>query len=279
MRSGQVSQTALKVAATMVTLGQQPRWHRRLPADLPEMSERLVLAAGEPLYSRSLMRMSKRRWAVRLAQLGEYAQPGTFEGLGARKIFMNEQVVAALAAGATQVLVIGAGFDTLCLRLAKQYPLATFFEVDHPDTARAKRRGVDREGRPHNMHLISADLAELSLTQVLGETNQWDPKATTVAVAEGLLYYLPAAAVRQLFEHLHDMTGAKSRVAFSHIISFGRLRLARLALDIAGEPWLSSASVAELPNYLGPGWEVIATDAGRARDLEGFAAAQKIESA
>ena len=197
MREGKVSQTALKVAATMVTLGQQPRWRNRLPVGLPELSERLVLAANEPPYSRLLMRMSKRRWAVQLAQLGELAQPGTFEGLGERKIFMNHQVVAALNAGASQVLVIGAGFDTLCLRLAPLYPQASFFEIDHPDTAAAKHRGVEREGLPENMHLIAADLAHSSLAQVLEDNATWNSTATTAVVAEGLLYYLPRAGVRQ----------------------------------------------------------------------------------
>ncbi|MCX2979630.1 SAM-dependent methyltransferase [Halieaceae bacterium IMCC14734] len=275
MRTGQVSQTALKVAATMVTLAQQPRWHRKLPADLPELSERLILAAGEPLYSPTLMRITKRRWAVNFSKLAEFAQPGIFYGLGARKIFMNEKVLAALAAGATQVLVIGAGFDTLCLRLAQHHPEINFFEIDHPDTARAKRRGVEREGCPCNLQLISADLATVSLDQVLSETQQWNSQATTAAVAEGLLYYLPATAVRELFKHLHGTTGADSQVAFSHIVRFNHLRLARVALDIAGEPWLSAASVTELPRYLGPGWKVIATDAGRGRDLEGFAVVQK----
>tara|TARA_R110002072_G_scaffold81128_2_gene185799 strand:- start:363 stop:1193 length:831 start_codon:yes stop_codon:yes gene_type:complete len=275
MRTGQVSQTALKVAATMVTLAQQPRWRRKLPPDLPELSERLVLAAGEPPYTPTMMRISKRRWVVNLSQLAEHAQPGIFYGLGARKIFMNDQVLAALAAGATQVLVIGAGFDTLCLRLARHHAEVKFFEIDHPDTARAKRRGVECEGCPGNLQLISADLATASLTQVLGDTPQWDSQANTVAVAEGLLYYLPATAVRQLFEHLQRMTGASSRVAFSHIVRFNHLRLARAALEIAGEPWLSAASVSELPTYLGPGWQVIATAAGRHRDLEGFAAVEK----
>ena len=40
MQEGRVSQTALRVATTMVTLGQLPRWRRRLPAGLAELSER-----------------------------------------------------------------------------------------------------------------------------------------------------------------------------------------------------------------------------------------------
>ena len=118
MREGHVSQTALKVAATLVTLNEKRGWRERLPEGLAEISERLILAAREPIYSSAALRVAKRRWVVSLSELAERAQPGTFEGLGERKIFMNEQVLAAIAAGARQVLVIGAGFDTLCLRLA-----------------------------------------------------------------------------------------------------------------------------------------------------------------
>ena len=275
MEYGQVSQTALKVAATMITLNAKAGWAERLPEGMAELSERLILATGIYPYTSRFMRMSKRHWAVRLSEFGESVQPGVFEGLGERKIFMNEQVLAAIAAGAEQVLVIGAGFDTLCLRLAPHHPGVQFVEVDHPATAAAKARGVTDVGQPENMALVSADLGLTPLVQVMDSCAAWSPELRSVCVAEGLLYYLPRDVVLDLFQAVASVTATGSRFAFSHLVGLRQHGFARVALRLFGEPWLSASSVEELDDYMGPGWELIETRAGRPyRDLEGFAVAE-----
>ena len=275
MREGHVSQTALKVAATLVTLNEKRGWRERLPEGLAEISERLILAAREPIYSSAALRVAKRRWVVSLSELAERAQPGTFEGLGERKIFMNEQVLAAIAAGARQVLVIGAGFDTLCLRLAPLNRDLQFVEIDHPATSAAKSRGVAVEGQPENMTLVAADLGATSLSEVLESCAAWNSGERSVVVAEGLLYYLPYQAVLSLFNEVATATGSGSRLAFSHLLELGRHGLARAALRLSGEPWLSAASTEDLPGYIGPGWDIIEARPARPRDLEGFAVAER----
>jgi methyltransferase (TIGR00027 family) len=276
MKSGQVSQTALKVAASMITLNQKKGWEERLPEGLAALTERLILAADVSPYNQATLRLAKRRWAVRMSELGEMLQPGTFDGLGERKLFMNEQVLAAIQAGASQVLVVGAGFDTLCLRLAPQFPLLRFVEVDHPATAAAKRKAVEAEGRPGNMTMIAVDLGETALSAVLADCEAWDPDAQSVVVAEGLLLYLSADAVLALFREVDACTGAHSRVAFSHLLDLHRHGLARAVLRLYREPWLSSSRRQDLPAYVGSPWSLVATGAGRPRrDLEGFAVVQK----
>ena len=275
MKRGQVSRTALNVAATMVTLGAKPGWEERLPAGLPELSEALLLVSGQFPFTVRALRWSRRRWAVRLADLGESLQPGSFEGLGRRKIFMNDQVLTALADGATQVLVLGAGFDTLCLRLAPSHPEVKFFELDHPDTGSVKARAVAKLGQPDNMSLLAADLAETGLASVLSHWEGWDDSSMSVVVAEGLLYYLTPDAVIELFAELASTMAAGSRVAFSHLLDLDSYRLAQAALRISGEPWLSASATEDLPDYIGPGWRVINTrPARRFQDLEGLAVAE-----
>lgn len=276
MRNGRVSRTALGVAATMVTLGAKPGWRARLPAGLPELSEALLLVAGEyPFTDRALV-LSRQRWAVGLASLGEKFQPGSFEGLGRRKIYMDSQVRTALNEGAEQVLVLGAGFDTLCLRLAAEYPEQHFVELDHPDTGRVKAAALRSLGQPDNMTLLAADLARRPLAQVLAGHSPWNADAVSVVVAEGLLYYLPRRAVTGLFAQLATCTGHHSRVAFSHLFDPRSYRLARAALALGGEPWLSSSSTIALPAYIGPGWDIVdAVPGKRYRDLESFALAQR----
>jgi methyltransferase (TIGR00027 family) len=262
----------------MVTLGAKPGWRERLPAGLPELSEALLLASGQFPFTERALRLSTRPWAVRLAELGERLQPGTFEGLGRRKIFMDEQVCAAIDAGATQVLVLGAGFDTLCLRLAAEYPEVQFLEIDHPDTSRIKARALEQLGKPANMALAAADLGREPLSGALSASVAWDVEEKSAVVAEGLLYYLSREAVRGLFSGLAGATGAASRVAFSHLFDLNIYPVARAALRVSGEPWQSASATDELEEYLGPGWDILVARPGRRfRDLEGLAVAERVK--
>jgi methyltransferase (TIGR00027 family) len=277
MKPGHVSRTALNVAGVMVTAGASTRWAQQLPDGLAELSEALLRASGEFPFNRRSMRLAKQPFAVRMAEWGERLQPGSFGGLVRRKIFMNEQVLAAIDAGAGQALVLGAGFDTLCLRLSREFPAIRFFEVDHPDTAKAKQRAVRALEQPENMVMLAADLAQQPLSRVLAENADWNPAAKAIVVAEGLLYYLPRAAVRELFAELAVCSPRQTRVAFSHLFDPYSYRLARAALRVAGEPWLSASATRDLPAYLGPGWQIIVERAGRQyRDLEGLAVAEQI---
>jgi O-methyltransferase involved in polyketide biosynthesis len=169
MKQGRISQTALKVALALVTLCVKDDWAQRLPPGLVEVCERLLLASGSPGYGPRLMRMSKQPWMLRVYQIQDLMMPGQFEGFGHRKICMQQQVEAAIEHGARQVLIVGAGFDTLCLRLAPRYSDVQFFEVDHPATSAAKAKGVALEGQPANMKQIAADLGERALSKVLSE--------------------------------------------------------------------------------------------------------------
>ncbi len=277
MRTGRVSQTALKVGLLMISLNEKPGWAERLPKGLARLTERLILAAGIPGFGPLMIRANKSSLAVWLSDLTERTvMPGIFEGIGERKIFMNEQVRLALAAGSSQVLVVGAGFDTLCLRLAPEYPQVRFFEVDHPTTSAAKARGVRRVGQPPNLILLQADLAQTSLSELLATTESWDGESGTTAVVEGLLLYLTVNSVHDLFREIREATGAGTRVAFSYGHNLSEHRLSNAYLEISGEPWLSSTTADELPQYLGPGWNILVSrELGTARDLEGFALAER----
>ena len=276
MKSGRVSQTALKIGLIMIALNEKAGWTSRLPQGLAVLTERLILAAGVFGYGQRMINLNKKPWSIRLYEYSESKTPGTFAGIGERKLFMDKQVLTAIEAGAKQVLVVGAGFDTLCLRLAPQFPQLEFFEVDHPATSAAKAKGVTQAGQPENMSLLAADLNETPLSELMNNAGRWDSNAQSVVVAEGLLIYLNEAAVLQLFREVAACTGPGSRVAFSHALSIKEYRIANIMLRLIGEPWLSSCQSADLPGYIGPGWSVIATDGPSTRhSLEAFAVAEK----
>ena len=272
MRTRKVSETALSVAASLVTLNQQPGWSARLPEGLAELTERVVLAAGVFKYGPFAMRVSKKQWVYALK---EFLVPGGHEGVGERKIFMNNQVLAAIEAGATQVLVLGAGFDTLCLRLAPRLPDVRFFELDHPATSSAKAKGVAQQGQPENMMLIAADLGDVPLSNVMTGCDAWDSDARSVVVVEGVLMYLTRDHVASLFREAATCTAPGSRLAFSYLNDLERYRFLNAMLKLKGEPWLSASKTEGLQEYIGPVWSVIATREGESeRHLESYAVAE-----
>ncbi len=257
MKQGRISQTALKVALGLITLSVKDDWSQRLPPDLVEITERLLLASGSPGYGPGLMRMSKQRWMIRVYQFQDRMMPGQWEGFGHRKVFMNQQVEAAIEQGARQVLVLGAGFDTLCLRLAPKYPEVRFVEIDHPSTSVAKARGIEKVGQPENMIQIAADLGERSLPKVLSEDGHWDASQRSVIVAEGLFQYLTDEEVRGLLTDAGACTSPGSRIAFSHAIPGDRKLLSAL-VRLISEPWKSEVRSEDLPSYVdGTGWAMI----------------------
>ena len=257
MKQGRISQTALKVALGLITLSVKDDWSQRLPPDLVAITERLLPASGSPGYGPGLMRMSKQRWIIRVYQFQDRMMPGQWEGFGHRKVFMNQQVEAAIEQGARQVLVLGAGFDTLCLRLAPKYPEVRFVEIDHPSTSVAKARGIEKVGQPENMIQIAADLGERSLPKVLSEDGHWDASQRSVIVAEGLFQYLTDEEVRGLLTDAAACTSPGSRIAFSHAIPGDRKLLSAL-VRLISEPWKSEVRSEDLPSYVdGTGWAMI----------------------
>ena len=276
MKQGRISQTALKVALSLVTLSVKDDWAQRLPPGLVEVSERLLMASGSPGYNARMMRMSKQSWMKRVYQIQDLMMPGQFEGFGHRKIFVQQRVEAGIEQGSQQVLVLGAGFDTLCLRLAPQHSQVQFFEIDHPATSAAKARGVALEGQPANMIQIGADLGEQALSKVLSEDGRWQSSLPSVLTAEGLFQYLSDDEVRGLLSDAASCTSPGSRLVFTHAIP-GERRILSILTRLIAEPWKSAVRSEDLPEYVeGTGWTMISdVDTDLAHGVERYAVAER----
>ena len=227
-----------------------------LPAGIVDATARLLLASGA--VGRGAVRFSRSRVAAGLYLAFDWLMPGQFESFAHRKAFCERQVRTSIAAGARQVLVLGAGYDTLGWRLAPELPEVSFFEIDHPATARLKARGIAAMGTRTNHHLLAEDLGARQLVEVLEAEARWDPTAPAVFVAEGLLMYLPVDAVESLFEQCAAVSGAGSRIAFTYVGTRpdGRpdagpaTSLVLPLLEAGGEPWLWSLPAEELGPFL-----------------------------
>lgn len=226
-----------------------------LPSGIVDATEKLLIAS-DAVGARTI-HWSRSAWMVRLYEAFDWILPGQFEAFAHRKAFCERQVQEAIAARATQVLVLGAGYDTLGWRLAPQFPHVNFFKIDHPATSSPKAKGIDKIGPRPNLHLIAVDLGERKLVDVLIEDESWDPAAPTIIIAEGLLQYLPPQAVQDLFAQC-AAASTESRMAFTYIPT-GQgnqpdagpwTKLVLWLLKNSGEPWLWSIRPEELSLFL-----------------------------
>ncbi len=261
MRKDKPSRTAYKVALNVVTLGAKPGLERALPSGVVEATARLLVASGAA--SERTVRWCRSPRMVSVYEAFDWMLPGQFEAFADRKAFCEEQVREAIGSGSSQVLVLGAGYDTLGWRLAPEFPVVTFFEIDHPATARLKARGIETLGKRENLLLIAADLGERKLVDLLNSHTSWDQQARTVIIAEGLVMYLSPEAVKDLFNQCAESVGDSSRIAFSYIPTGTDGRpdagpctgLLLWLQKVFGEPWLWSVRPEELGSFLAEtGW-------------------------
>lgn len=261
MRKDKPSKTARKVALNIVTLGAKPGMDNVLSPGIVEATAEMLVASGA--VGANTIRWARYRRMVSVYEAFDWMMPVQFEAFGHRKAFFDRQAREGIGADATQVLILGAGYDTLAWRLAPEFAGVNFFEIDHPATACLKAKGIGQMGRRDNLHLIPEDLGKRKLVDVMESNDAWDPTAQTVIVAEGLLMYLPSEAVRDLFGQCAAITGTGSRMAFTYINRGGDgrpdvgrwTRLVLWILKVSGEPWLWSIRPEELGPFLDKnGW-------------------------
>lgn len=145
---------------------------------------------------------------------------------------------------APRVVVVGAGLDTLCFRLAPEYPQAQFIEVDHPATQGLKRKALHQleQGgcaalseslHPENLHLVSADLRRLPLSEALAAQGYVvGSDSPTFVILEGLFMYLNRDIVQSL---MHDLTHVcrAPQVAFTFLAPWRYAMLRQLVVNMS----------------------------------------------
>ena len=247
MREGRPSQTALLILRSTVLLARDPRLSVLVPPGAAEACRRF-LEEVDPAWLAAL-RWRAAAWApVRAAAffLERFVIPGITLHYAVRKRWIEEAARAALAEGAAQMVVLGAGFDTLALRLHRELPGVLFVESDHPATQSLKRRALARWGElDPNLELVTLDLTRATPREALAALPGYDEGADTFLIAEGLTMYLQAGQMDAIFAFLREHAGAGSRIAFTFMEprADGRIdfpaasRLVRRWLAMVGEPF------------------------------------------
>lgn len=144
----------------------------------------------------------------------DHPGPGRVLGVAARKRWIAEAVAAALAGGVRQVVVLGAGFDTLGLRLLRAHPGLTVIEVDRPATLAAKAAALAEAGiAPPWPRPVALDLVEAARLGPALAGAGWTRGAPTCFVAEAVLEYLAPRDALRLLGEVADLAGPDGRLA------------------------------------------------------------------
>ncbi len=257
-RRSKSSLTAAKIARGVVFLARDPVHASLLPEGAAESIERLCLEAGilKPWMCRLFERPRYRRLVERMV---DWLGPGELMRLTLRKRFVDDEVRTAIDAGAQQVIIVGAGFDTLGRRVAESFPAVTVVELDAPATARRRQTaGARLDSALSNHSLEAVDLGSTELGRVLQGIDGWNDQRQTVVVAEGVLMYLSASEVSAFLGEIRSNCGEASRLVFSYVTTdekgrpyFGRLGgLIRASARLAGEPLRWGIGNRELAPFL-----------------------------
>ncbi len=171
-----------------------------------------------------------------------------------RTRFIEERLERAIRDGMSQVVILGAGFDTRAYRLVELLKAARVFEVDQPSTQEYKKHRVRETGIevPPNLTYVPVDFRHDKLGDVLAAAG-YDSTQRTFFIWEGVTMYLPEAAVEETLRWVasqapgstivFDFVGAMvikfmTTVDLNVLPEAAKRAISRLRELIAGEPWI-----------------------------------------
>ncbi|TNC21798.1 SAM-dependent methyltransferase [Amycolatopsis alkalitolerans] len=173
-----------------------------------EPSAGSMLPSGLRLAARAGRWRRVREW---LPGASDRSAPGVWAGVLCRKRYARDQVRAAVADGIGQVVVLGAGLDTLAYRLT-----VPAFEVDMPENIAYKRRRVEETfGTAAGVRLVAHNFDTQDLADSLAAQG-FRPELPTMFVWEAVTQYLTGAGLRRTLAFLAT-AAAGSRLIFTFV--------------------------------------------------------------
>lgn len=185
-----------------------------------------------------------------------------------RTRFIEEKLAEAVANGATQLVILGAGFDTRAYRLTELLKAVRVFEVDTPSTQDYKRRRVEKAGIdvPANLRYVPVDFRRNELESALAAEG-YDSSQITFFIWEGVTMYLTEAAIEETLRWIGRQAKGSTLVfdfVYRATIDFlantsvmanlpeqAQQAIARVRKLEAGEPWLFGIPNGEEAGFLG----------------------------
>lgn len=147
--------------------------------------------------------------------------PGAANSLAARTRYIDDYLKQCIADGIEQLVILGAGYDSRAYRFDGLKGKVRVFEVDHPDTQRAKIQKVKRifGSLPSHVTYVGLDLDEKKLREGLLEAGYRTDKKT-LFIWEGVTVYLTPEAVDKTLAFVAENSGKGSSIIFDYAFQF-----------------------------------------------------------
>lgn len=211
MRADRPSLTASLVAALRALYTEMPEPYRLVADPLAGDLVPPALALPARALARAPFAAAAAHRALGLATFGlSYHVP-----LRTRAI--DDAIREALAAGAAQLVILGAGLDSRAMRM-EELAGASVYEVDHPSTQRYKVARLARTQAPprsRSLARVAVDFERDRLDEALPAAG-FRADARSIWVWEGVTVYLTRAAIEGTLRTAGALSAPGSRIALTY---------------------------------------------------------------
>ena len=166
----------------------------------------------------------------------------------------------AIAAGARQLVILGAGYDGRAWRMPDLAGIKVF-EVDHPATQGEKRaRLAELPPAKGIINFVPINFEEESLNTALERAGH-DRALPTCWIWEGVVMYLTREAMRATLRDIAARSAPRSTLIVNYHTAHRRF-IARLIFRLIGEPQISSWTQDEMAADLRAAGFIVREDSG-----------------
>lgn len=248
------SQTALTILRSLVLQAHDPVRKPLIPSAWGEPHEKILTAVDPTGGAKWIEQCKSSKFRSAQYRRERLLMPGIQTHYVLRKRFLEDLARGCIKRDdITQVVNLGAGYDSLCHRLHWEFPSVNFFELDHPATQTAKRHALDHLGHSSSLALLPADFSRADLDTALLSEPAYDRNARTLFIAEGLLMYLDTKVIKNIFDTIYAHSGPGSCLAFTYIETTKPPRtspLVRWWLQHNDEPFTWAKPAAQLEQFI-----------------------------
>ena len=269
-QSERPSATALEAAAYRVLGSKHPDPAIRNADVLAEKilgpAERAILKeTGSAIVLDALAMDTEKAWTT-LGTRSVFAR-----GVHVRTRHIDDVLAESLRAGATQVVILGAGLDSRAYRFGDAFRGTRVFELDLPQTQTYKKARVRDVfgGLPAHVTYAPIDFATQDLASVLKGAG-YDPSRPTLFIWEGVTMYVPEPGIDATLRAVATNAARGSRIVFDYFTESAlrdrRSALGPVARNVAavGEPFVFGMPGDNAAAYIGARGFAVVSDFGSA---------------
>lgn len=157
-----------------------------------------------------------------------------------RTKFIDSTLDEALRNKDSQVIILGAGFDSRGYRFADRLQNVRFLEVDYGPTQEYKKRRVKEilGTLPKSLRYVPMDFTKDDLLTQRRKAG-YSEREKSLFIWEGVTQYIPEASIKSTLDFVRDHSAAGSQIVFDYSLSSdSRINNPHTRFAAWGEPWI-----------------------------------------